>query len=106
MMTKPFFNIDPSNITDKINAFKTDILYAHDESFLYSLLSRMQGDCDYYLGYGGRCDKHLWGTTAELHMIYMELIWNHFALDKKPEWLTKEELDEYKRRMLSPNDAK
>lgn len=90
------------NVTEKINTFKKDIIqhYPKNDSFLYRLLSRMQYDCNYYLGNGERCEKYLWGETVELHLAYMELLWDNFSSTEKPEWLTKEELEDYKRKMI------
>ena len=35
-------------------------LFKADKTFRYQLLGRMQQDCEYWLGYGGRNDNRLW----------------------------------------------
>lgn len=61
-----------------------------DESFRYQLLSRMISDCSYYLQSGGS-RKYLWAQGEYQQIAYMKAIWDSFC--KKPEWLTKEELE-------------
>ena len=63
----------------------------------YQLLSRLKADCDYFLGAGGRAEKHLWtgnvdGQIAKMRELYA-------ALPEKPEWLTMEDIDRYAQRM-------
>jgi len=64
----------------------------------YSMLSRLQMDCDYYLGNGGGCEKHLWAGNAidqikEMYRLY-ELV------PIKPVWLTLEEIQAYEEKMI------
>lgn len=66
-----------------------------DKKDRYRLLSRMQSDCDYYLGNGGKHAKHLWANDEEEHIKDMISLWNSFSADEKPEWLTYEELNDY-----------
>lgn len=63
----------------------------------YQLLSRLKADCDYFLGAGGRAEKHLWaGNVGEQIAKMREL---YAALPEKPEWLTMEDIDRYAQRM-------
>lgn len=71
----------------------------HDEKFRYRMLDRMRCDCDYYLGYGNRQAKHLWALNESDHIEYMKALWNSFAEDQKPEWLTFEQILEYEKKM-------
>ena len=80
-----------------------DIL-KHDDRFRYMLLSRMQGDCKYYLGNGGRAKKHLWSLDEKEHIDNMKALWKSFDEDKKPEWLSWEEIMNYEHEMVG--DAK
>lgn len=64
-----------------------------DTRMKYMLLSRMQSDCEYYLGFGDRCAKYLWGLNEEKHIKYMVLLYN--LLEEKPEWISKEEIIRY-----------
>lgn len=70
-----------------------------DETFRYQLLSRMKGDCDYYLGNGGRHSKYLWADNEVEHVDYMKQLWNSFGEDAKPEWLSMEQILEYEQKM-------
>lgn len=54
----------------------------------YSLLSRMQSDCNYFLGNGNRCERRLWGLTVEKHIRYMKILYLILPINSKPEWLT------------------
>ena len=70
-----------------------------DEKFRYQLLSRMQMDCNYYLGNGNRNIKHLWAENEEEQIEVMKYIGNSFADDEKPEWLTWEDILNYEGEM-------
>ena len=80
-----------------------DIL-SSEKSFRYRLLDRMRTDCEYYLGYGNRAAKHLWGNTEEKQIEYMKALWNSFADDEKPEWLSFEKILEYEKEMVLKPD--
>lgn len=70
-----------------------------EDTFRYQLLSRLKGDCDYYLGFGNKNTKHLWAIDEEDHIKYMKEIWKSFDDDKKPEWLSYEEILLYEKKM-------
>ena len=71
------------------------------ESFKYQLLSRMQQDCKYYLGNGGRNTKQLWASNEKEHIEYMKSIWASFPQEGKPEWLSMEEIEEFEKAMVA-----
>jgi hypothetical protein len=64
----------------------------HDEKFRYMLLDRMKMDCLYFLGNGNRCKKYLWAGDEAEQIKYMKAIYNSLDDDKKPEWLSMEEI--------------
>lgn len=66
----------------------------------YMLLSRMEMDCDYYLGYGNRQKKHLWAGDEKEQIENMKALWNSFPENEKPEWLTMKQIEEYEREMI------
>lgn len=68
-------------------------------NFRYMMLSRLKQDCDYYLGNGNRSTNHLWSRNEADQIANMVALWNTFGPDDKPEWLTKEQIDEYARQM-------
>lgn len=78
---------------------KFDEIVGHDEKFRYQLLSRMKSDCEYFLGNGNRHEKYLWGQEVGEHIGYMKALWISFQANKKPEWLSFEEIEAYEKRM-------
>ena len=79
---------------------KIDVVLRMGERDRYRLLDRMRLDCIYFLGYGMRNPKDLWGVTPEDHIAYMKALWNSFSAKKKPEWLTAEEINRFEKQML------
>lgn len=65
----------------------------------YGLLSRLQSDCKYFLGYGGRCERHLWAGNVTDQIAKMKELWQQFPDDLKPEWLTWEQILDYENKM-------
>ena len=82
------------------NEIKREIA-SYDNKFKYMLLSRMQSDCNYYLGYGNRCVDFLWATSVEEHIKYMKIIHDSFSESEKPQWLTIEEIEKYELEMIN-----
>ena len=70
------------------------------ERYNYMLLSRLKSDCDYYLGYGYRCKTHLWAKNEIEQIEEMKKLYNWFDNDKKPEWLTWDQILEYEKQMV------
>lgn len=68
--------------------------------FNYRMLSRLQSDCDYYLGYGNRYEGHLYYKNAQEHIEEMKKLWNSFPDGQKPEWLAMEQILEYEKQMV------
>ena len=63
----------------------------------YRLLGRLRADCEYFLGAGNRAEKHLWAGSVYAQIVKMRELYD--ALPQKPEWLTKEMIDDYAERM-------
>ena len=68
--------------------------------FDYMMLSRLESDCKYYLGYGGRYKGHLYYKEEQKHINEMKKLYNSFPDDKKPEWLTMNQVLEYEKMMV------
>ena len=66
----------------------------------YRLLGRLKADCDYFLGAGGRAEKHLWAGNVREQIAKMREL--YAALPEKPEWITQEDINRYAQRMESP----
>ena len=71
-----------------------------DHSGDYVLLDRLRADCDYFLGAGGRSEKHLWAGNVHAQIKKMRELYN--TLLEKPEWLTAEAIDRYAAQMAAP----
>jgi len=74
----------------------------HDDDraqFNYQLLSRLQQDCDYYLGCGNRTKKHLWAGDEVEQIKKMKDLYDGF--NEKPEWITLEDIGRYEAAMIN-----
>ena len=78
-----------------------DILQ-HDLRFRYQLLSRLQADCEYYLGFGNRSTNRLWAGDEKAQIETMTKLYESF--NEKPEWLTMDEILEYSKRMIAQEE--
>jgi len=63
----------------------------------YMMLSRLQQDCEYFLGNGNRSEKNLWAGNVDAQIKEMKRLWN--ILQEKPEWLSMEEILDYEEKM-------
>lgn len=73
--------------------------HENGDKFKYMLLSRLESDCKYFLGAGGRYEKTLWSGNIKDHIEDMTALYNSFSDDKKPEWITLEKIKEYEKQM-------
>lgn len=69
------------------------------DTFNYQLLGRLQQDCEYYLGHGGRAKKHLWAGNEAEQIKKMKELYAGFA--EKPVWITLEDIERYASAMSS-----
>jgi len=70
---------------------------ASDYAFEYQLLDRCKQDCEYYLGYGNRQAKYLWGGTVKEHISKMREL--YLVLPEKPGWITVSDINRYEKLM-------
>lgn len=68
----------------------------------YLMLSRMQSDCDYFLGHGNRNTRDLWAGDVAGQIAEMRRRWESLPEDAKPQWLTWELIDVYEAQMSAP----
>ena len=69
-----------------------------EDRFNYMLLDRLKSDCEYYLIYGGRNAKRsLWAQDEQAQIDKIRELYDSLTI--KPEWLTREQIDEYAARM-------
>ena len=77
---------------------------SYGSEFMYRRLSVLKSDCDYFLGAGGRNEKHLSeGGSIEKQIAKMRELYD--AVSQKPEWLTVEDIDRYEQRMTAPEQG-
>lgn len=82
-----------------------DSILKHSDEFKYRLLGRMQTDCNYFLGAGNRAEKFLWAGNVPEQIAYMRAIYNSFPDNKKPEWISLADIDEYEKKMLKLDES-
>ena len=70
----------------------------------YRLLSRLKSDCEYFLSTGARAEKHLWAGSVDEQIDKMREIYD--LLPEKPEWLSKQDIDNYERQMIESAQSK
>lgn len=66
----------------------------------YRMLSRYQSDCKYFLGYGHGYEGHLYFKEVNKHCDEMKKLYDSFSDEDKPEWLTAEQIEQYRTDML------
>lgn len=96
-------NADPrhwvrKNVDDMLT---TELAVGHDDKFRYQMLDRLRSDCKYYLGYGNRSANALWARGDEAgQILHMVALYQSFPDDKKPEWLTADDIESFAVQML------
>lgn len=96
-------NADPrhwvrKNVDDMLT---TELTVGHDDKFRYQMLDRLRSDCKYYLGYGNRSANALWARGDEAgQILHMVALYQSFPDDKKPEWLTADDIESFAVQML------
>lgn len=66
--------------------------------FGYMMLDRLRTDCEYFLRNG--YVKNLYYKDVDKHIEEMKKIYNSFSEGEKPEWLSMEEIENYKIQMM------
>lgn len=84
-----------------VKTFESFQINESDDKHNYMMLSRLQSDCDYFLGNGSGSVRNLYYDTVEEHIAEMKRLWD--GLPEKPEWLSYEEIENYEQEMLSYN---
>lgn len=69
------------------------------DTFNYQLLSRLQQDCEYYLGFGARNKKYLWALDEAEQIKKMRDL--YAVLPEKPAWFTLADIDKYEAAMVT-----
>lgn len=71
-----------------------------EQQHKYMLLSRLQMDCNYFLGYGHRNTNRLWSGNVQDHISDMKELYN--SLTVKPQWITMNDILEFEIKMTNP----
>lgn len=69
-----------------------------NQKFEYMMLDRLKQDCEYYLGYGNRCPRHLWTESEEAQIAEMKRLYK--LLIFKPEWISMRDIKQYEKQMI------
>ena len=77
-----------------------DPFVRHPREFDYMMLSRYKSDCDYFLGYGNGYEGHLYFKEVNEHCHERKKLYESFADEDKPKWLTAEQIEEYRMKMI------
>lgn len=72
----------------------------------YRMLGRLKQDCEYFLGYGAGNEDALYYKNVAAHCDAMEKLWNSFSEADKPEWLSMEDINEYRHAMTKALEDK
>ena len=75
---------------------------SNSKEYNYMLLDRLKQDCEYYLGNGNRHAKHLWAGDEKKQIEKMLELYNSFTEEKKPEWISLEDIKNYAKQMNVP----
>ena len=78
-----------------------DNLLDKDKKFRYQMLSRMQSDCNYFIGNGNKNPKVLWAQDVDDHIKVMKKLYNSFDEKDRPEWISLKDIEDYYKKMKS-----
>ncbi len=70
-------------------------------SFNYQMLDRLRMDCNTHLDTESRYARRLTENQKKNTIEEMKNLWNNLPADKKPEWLTFEQILEYEKAMIN-----
>ena len=109
--TYEYYSSTINKLNQLINEYFNDIKedfdpLKQDARFRYMLLDRLRTDCNYFLGYGNRSEKNLWAGNVDEQIKTMKDLYNSFGEDKKPEWISMEDIENYEKQMKSTNESK
>lgn len=70
-----------------------------EEKGNYMMLGRLKSDCDYFLSNG--YEGHLWAGNVKSQIAEMKRLHSLFSNEKKPEWLSYEDIINYEKQMVA-----
>ena len=84
---------------------KREELATMNKVFREQLLGRLESDCKYYLGLGNRNADNLWAKEEQDQIQVMKMLYESFADDEKPDWITMADIERYEEEMLREAEA-
>lgn len=72
----------------------------HPREFDYMMLGRYKSDCNYFLGCRNGYEGHLYFKEINKHCDEMRKLYESFSDNDKPEWITAEQIEQYREDML------
>ena len=93
-----------SQVTEPVEC--DDPFVRHPREFDYMMLSRFVTDCKYFIGYGNGYEGHLYHKEVNKHCDEMKKLYNSLPDSDKPEWLTAEQIEEYRTNMLKVKEKR
>lgn len=101
---------DESNLQSAIQSYRNHYIqefesYTKKEEnntnleYNYMLLDRLKQDCEYFLGNGNGNADTLWAKDIDEQIAKMKELYNSFADDEKPEWITMDDINNYEKEM-------
>lgn len=94
------FFYKPQKTENKLQEDTTNLEYN------YMLLDRLKQDCEYFLGNGNGNVDTLWAKDIDEQIAKMKELYNSFADEEKPEWITMEDINNYEKKMKALKDSK
>lgn len=91
---RDYMNSAMQKRTEQVEDIETEL-----KSFNYMMLDRLRIDCDYFLGNGNGQLKHLYYKDVDKHIEKMKKIYNSFSEEEKPEWISLNDINNYKDKM-------
>lgn len=91
-----------ANIENKYSDLQDYIFKEERENprkFDYMTLDRLRTDCEYFLGNGNGYLGNLYYKDVDKHIEEMKKIYESFSNEEKPEWISLEDIDNYKQKM-------
>lgn len=94
------FFYKPQKTESKLQEDTTNLEYN------YMLLDRLKQDCEYFLGNGNGNVDTLWAKDIDKQIAKMKELYNSFADNEKPEWITMNDINDYEKEMKEYNKEK
>ena len=73
----------------------------HERETDYMMLDRLRTDCNYFLGNGNGYNGHLYYKDVNTQCNKMLELYNSFKDEDKPQWITVEQIEQYRKDMLA-----